>query len=246
MTRADLWLHRFHTSPESGVEVICFPHAGGSASFYHPLSKALSPAADVLAVQYPGRQDRRGEPPAGDLRHLAARIADVLRPGGDRPRVFFGHSMGALVAFETALHLGGDGPAALFVSGRRAPSRVRHDLVHLLDDHGLVSHLKELNPAEAAALDEAEIRELVLPVIRADYRAIETYRPVAGASVDCPIIALTGDSDPLTSPAEARAWSGHTTHRFELGVFTGGHFFLRDHIDGVAETILESVETIRA
>ncbi|MER6951897.1 alpha/beta fold hydrolase [Nonomuraea sp. NPDC000554] len=246
MTRANPWLQRFHPSPRSDVQVICFPHAGGSASFYHALSAALSPSAELLAVQYPGRQERRHEPPITDLRLLAGRIAEVLGPGGDRPRVFFGHSMGALVAYETVLTLGGHGPSALFVSGRRAPSRVRHEMLHLLDDHDLVAHLKALNGSEAAVLADEELRKLVLTTVRADYRAIETYRPEAGARLDCPISALTGDADPLTTLAEAQAWSTHTNSGFELHVFSGGHFFIRDHNAAVAKAILKCLETIDA
>ncbi|MET7339320.1 alpha/beta fold hydrolase [Nonomuraea sp. NPDC005650] len=246
MTSANPWLHRPHPSPRGDVQVVCFPHAGGSASFYHGLSAALSPSAELLAVQYPGRQERRHEPPVQDLRVLAGRVADVLGPGDGRPRAFFGHSMGALVAFETALALGEHGPLALFVSGRRAPSRVRHDMLHLLDDHDLVRHLKALNGSESAVLDDAELRAMVLATIRADYRAIETYRFAGGAPVGCPIVALTGDADPLTSLAEAQAWEAHTGGGFELHVFSGGHFFVRDHNAAVAETILKSLETIRA
>ncbi|MGW6495885.1 thioesterase II family protein [Nonomuraea angiospora] len=246
MTRTNPWLHRSHPSPHSDAQVICFPHAGGSAGFYHPLAAALAPSAELVAVQYPGRQERRHEPPVSDLRLLAGRIADVLGPGDGRPRAFFGHSMGALVAFETALALGEHGPVTLFVSGRRAPSRVRHDMLHLLDDHELVAHLKALNGSEAAVLDDAELRTMVLATIRADYRAIETYRFAGGAPVGCPIVALTGDADPLTSLAEAQAWEAHTSGGFELHVLSGGHFFVRDHNAAVAETILKSLETIRA
>jgi pyochelin biosynthesis protein PchC len=235
------WLQCFHPASDAPAQVICFPHAGGAASFYHPLSATLSPAAEPLAVQYPGRQERRNEPVIGDLRELGARIAGVLGPGDGRPRVFFGHSMGALVAFETALALGGDGPAALLVSGRRAPSRVRHDMLHLADDHELTRHLKALNGSEAAVLDDPDLRALVLGTIRADYRAIETYRYSGGPPVSCPVVALTGDTDPLTTLAEAQAWRGHTSAEFAMEVFPGGHFFVRDHVPAVAKVILRAL-----
>ncbi|MEV4400131.1 alpha/beta fold hydrolase [Nonomuraea sp. NPDC049607] len=240
MTRANPWLHRFHPSPEGDLQVVCFPHAGGSSSFYHALSAVLSPSAEVLAVQYPGRQERRHEALVKDLRTLAGQVADALdAESDDRPRLFFGHSMGALVAFQTAVALGGRGPVALFASGQRAPSRARFEMTHLLDDQALVEHVKMLDGSAAAVLDDMELRPLVLPVIRSDYRAIETYRFGGEAPLSCPVVAFSADDDPLTSLAEVQAWSLHTSAGFELRAFSGGHFFIRDHYADVAEAIGE-------
>src|SRR6059058_3650797 len=102
------WLRRFGPVLDSGVRLICFPHAGGSASAYVPLARALAPEVEVLAVQYPGRQDRRHEPPIEDVNRLADLAADVLPTDSARPYALFGHSMGALVAYETALRLSQD------------------------------------------------------------------------------------------------------------------------------------------
>ncbi|MFI6513271.1 thioesterase II family protein [Streptosporangium sp. NPDC050855] len=244
MTATDLWLRRYHPSPRGAVQVVCFPHAGGSASYYHPLSATLAPSAEVLAVQYPGRQDRRGEPLFRGIHPLADRIAEVLLREEERPRAFFGHSMGAIIAFEVARRLGDRGPGLLFASGRRAPSRDRLETVHLLGENGLIAHLQEVNGAEAAFLEDEEIRELVLPVIRSDYRAIETYRPADLTPLSCPIVALTGDADPLTSVDDARAWSEVTTGDFDLRVFSGGHFFVADHRQAVIETILDTLAKV--
>ena len=136
---SDLWLRRFHPAADAPVRLVCFPHAGGSASFYFPGSAALADGCDVSALQYPGRQDRRHEPNVDDIGVLADRIAPVLEPLFDRPVVFFGHSMGAVLAFEVARRLEARGhePALLFASGRRAPSTVREENVHQRDDdHG--------------------------------------------------------------------------------------------------------------
>ena len=98
----DTWIRGFHPGADGAPRLVCFPHAGGSATFYFPLSRALAPSMEVLAVQYPGRQDRRAEPCIDSIDGLADEIVDALRPLTDRPMALFGHSMGAVLAYETA------------------------------------------------------------------------------------------------------------------------------------------------
>jgi len=237
----NVWVRRFHPAPESGGRVVCFPHAGGSATYYFPFSAALSPAADVLAVQYPGRQDRLQEPCITDVPVLADKLADELAHWAERPLTFFGHSMGATVAFEVARRLEARGVIlrGFFASGRRAPSRQREEHVHLRDDQGLVEVLRRLSGTDAELLADDAVLTMVLPAMRGDYRAIETYRYRPGPPLNCPILALTGDSDPLVEVAEARAWAHHTVAPFRLRVFPGGHFFLSDHITSIVREITD-------
>ncbi|MER0242931.1 alpha/beta fold hydrolase [Streptomyces sp. HSW2009] len=240
---SDLWLRRFHPAPAAPARLVCFPHAGGSASFYFPVSAALASDADVVAIQYPGRQDRRHEPNVEDLNALADRIAPVVAPLFDRPVVFFGHSMGAVLAFEVARRLQGDGhvPAKLFASGRRAPSTRRAENVHQRDDDGIVAEMKAMSGTDAQVLGDEELLRMVLPAIRSDYRAIETYAPVE-TTVDCPITALVGDADPKTTIPEAEAWGGHTTAEFATEVFGGGHFYLSPRAAEVIALVRQAVQ----
>src|SRR5215203_6385281 len=109
-TEESLWARCFHPAPDAPAQLVCFPHAGGSASFYFPVSAQLSPTAEVFALQYPGRQDRRKESSPDDLATLADQVYEALRPRlKDRPTTFFGHSMGATLAFEVARRLEADG-----------------------------------------------------------------------------------------------------------------------------------------
>ncbi|MFE7843032.1 thioesterase II family protein [Streptomyces sp. NPDC057474] len=230
-TADDLWIRRFRPSPDAAERLVCFPHAGGSASFYVPVATALSPGVDVAAIQYPGRQDRRHEPGPDSVADLADQVASALTGwADDRPLTFFGHSMGALVAFEVARRMErlGRGPVRLFASGRRAPSRTRDEHVHTLDDDGVIAELRKLAGTDAQVLQDEELLRMVLPAIRSDYRAVETYRCAAGAVVRCPVTVLTGDTDPRTSLEEAGAWSDHTEAGSDLRVFSGGHFFLSE------------------
>lgn len=230
-TPSSQWIRRFHPAEDSKVRLVCLPHAGGSAPFYFPMSQVLSPGVDVISVQYPGRQDRRTEPCITDINILADRIRAELDPWLDRPVAFFGHSMGAVLAFEVVRRLERDGRSVLrvFASGRRAPSTHRDESVHRRDDDGVVAEMRELSGTDARVLANEELLRMAMPAIRGDYTAIETYRAEPDAVVSAPITALTGDADPRTSSAEINAWRAHTTGQFELFTYAGGHFFLANH-----------------
>ncbi|MFI1285896.1 thioesterase II family protein [Streptomyces sp. NPDC020858] len=239
-TRRDgAWLRRFHPAPDAGVRLVCFPHAGGSATFYFPVSGALSRSMEVLAVQYPGRQDRHGEPCVSDIGELADRVVEELLSLDTKPLALFGHSMGATVAYEVARRLEGKGikPLRLFVSGRRAPSRTRDENVHQRDDTGLIAELKRLGGTNTQSLDDPDVLRMILPAVRSDYKAVESYRHLPGPPLGCPVVALTGDDDPRVTLDEAKAWSEHTVGGFELKVYEGGHFYLNSHATAVTEAI---------
>ena len=229
------WCRRYNPARNATARLICLPHAGGSAPFFLPVSKALSPQVDVVALQYPGRQERRTEQPIGDMAVLADLIYGILSRQPPLPVTFFGHSMGAIAAFEVIRRLDTHGQAAvrLFASGRRAPSTYRDEKVHLRDDAGILAELRELSGTASHLLGDDELMRAALPALRADYRAAETYRCAADATITCPITVLTGDSDPKTSLDEARAWAQHTTGAFDIQVYPGDHFFLTEHADQV-------------
>lgn len=239
----DLWVRRYHPAPDSDTVLVCFPHAGGSTTFYFPVARAMSTHMDVLALQYPGRQDRRSEPCIEDIPCLAERILPELMPWTGRRIALFGHSMGATVAFEFARLLEGQGviPEALFASARRAPSSHRDESVHQRDDEGLIRELRDLAGTNTAVLGEEELMRMVLPTIRSDYKAAETYQFSGGPPLNCPITALIGEDDPKATVDETRAWQDHTTGDFSLQVFTGGHFYLTDHQDAVLNLITKQL-----
>ncbi|WP_031525364.1 thioesterase II family protein [Streptomyces sp. NRRL F-5123] len=230
-TRADDWIRRFHPAPGAGGTLVCFPHAGGSAGYFFPLSRALAPEVEVLAVQYPGRQDRRAEAVVEEIPLLAARIAEVLRERAGARLVLFGHSMGAVVAFEVVRLLEGGGVAdpsvaGIIASARRAPSLPPGTAVHLRDDAGIMAEIRRLSGTDDAVIGDRELMLSLMPAIRGDYKAIETYRCPPGATVGCPVTAFAGEADPVATPEQVAAWSGHTTGAFSLRTFPGGHFYL--------------------
>ncbi|MEW2115541.1 alpha/beta fold hydrolase [Streptomyces sp. NPDC005474] len=245
----DLWLRRFSAAPEARTRLVCFPHAGGSASSFHAMSVALPPTAEVLAVQYPGRQDRRAEKCIDNVPELVDRLLPTLTAeADDRPLALFGHSMGATLAYEVARRLeqigGANSPVTVFLSGRRAPRFERSEYIHQRDDQGILRELALLGGSAAVALADPEILQMVMPAIRGDYRAAETYVHVPGPALRCPVVALTGDADPRASVPEVEAWSEYTEGPFVTHVFKGGHFFLNDHPDAVHDTVRDRLSSL--
>jgi surfactin synthase thioesterase subunit len=234
-----LWCRRYRPAGNAAARLVCLPHAGGAAPFFLPVSVALTPGIDVVAIQYPGRQDRRAEQPIDDLAVLADRIHGILRRQPALPLTIFGHSLGALVGFEVARRLEADGygPVRLFASGRRAPSTYRDEAVHQRDDAGIWDEVRRLNGTVSSVLSNEELMRAALPALRADYRAAETYRCAPDITVNCPISVLTGEDDPKTTLDETRAWARHTSGSFEFHVFPGGHFFITDHVDEIIKVI---------
>ncbi|WP_216587428.1 thioesterase II family protein [Streptomyces brasiliscabiei] len=235
-----VWIRRYRPAPEAAVRLLCLPHAGGSASYYLPMAQALAPGADVLAAQYPGRQDRYAEPPAGSIAELAEGVVGALDEDDGRPLALFGHSMGAVVAHELALRLeaAGRAPVRLFVSGRRAPSTPGDGRrLHRVSDAELIESVRRLGGTDGLVLQDEELVQLVLPALRGDYGALETYEPRPGVRLACPVTVLTGDADPVTPVAYARAWADHTDGPADVSVFPGGHFYLNDRSAEVVDVV---------
>lgn len=241
-TAAGEWVRVLSPEPAPHRRLVCFPPGGGSAPYYRTLSARIGPGAEVSAVQYPGRQDRLGDPLVTDLHELADHIAAALLTQPGPARVLFGHSMGATVAYETALRLdaAGQPPHALIVSGRPAPAYEETGTLHRADDAALIDDLERLatDPASVAVLRaEPGLAELVLPALRADYQAVETYRQRPAPALRCPVLALISTADPTTTVAQAQQWAQVTDGDFTLRTFPGGHFYLDDQPGAVAEAI---------
>ena len=220
------------TRREAPVAVCVFPHAGGSPRFFRPLAHALPADFTMLGLTYPGRDMLLDHPSPTSLLDLARHCASaILAQPTDSHLILFGHSLGSYVAFETARALEECGLVldGLVVSGADAPSLGAPGRWHCADDITLTRHLADLDPRTRDALAQPGLARLLLPMIRADYRLVETYLAAPEHTVDCPIFALRGALDTETGPHGTSAWRWHTRSEFRRYIHRGGHFtFLTD------------------
>ncbi|WP_229397552.1 thioesterase II family protein [Micromonospora okii] len=247
--RAQRWLRRLNTpspAPDGSlIRLVAFPHAGGAASFYSKWARLLPRGVELLAVQYPGRQDRAGEPCATTMSELVGPIVEALASVPGPELAVLGHSMGAAVAVEVARRIeqrDGRALARLFVSGRPAPHLQPAEDVHTGGDEALLADLRRLGGTEEELFSDASLREMVLPALRADYRLIETYQPDGEIVLDTPITALCGDSDPEVTPEQAEAWRRCTRGDFRHRVLPGDHFYL---VERPVTTVREVLADLR-
>ncbi len=227
----ETWLPFRRAIAAARIRLICLPFAGGGASAFRGWADGLPLTIEVCAVQPAGRETRFREAPFTQFGPLVADLADALTPLLDLPIALYGHSMGALTAFELARELrrrGSAPPAWLVVSGRVAPDvPLRNTPLHKLPDPEFRAELKNLNGTPPAVLESEELMSLLLPLLRADFTAHETYKYTNEPPLDCPILALTGTHDTLCPPAELEDWRRHTSAAFETRIVPGDHFFLQ-------------------
>jgi pyochelin biosynthetic protein PchC len=227
------WLRWYRKVARPRLRLVCFPHAGGAASMFRDWPQWLPDDVEVIGVCYPGRQDRVMEPCIDEMGALTTPIADVLQCYAGGRLALFGHSMGASVAYEVALRLQqrtGSPAAWLFASGQLPPHRVQPKSVHLCGDDAIVAEVRRLgDPNAGTVLDDPDLRELVLPAIRADFRLIGTYLPRPVTPLDTPVTAYVGALDDEVPVEGLREWAAATaTGRFDHRVYPGGHFYLLD------------------
>ncbi|MFD9499438.1 thioesterase II family protein [Streptomyces sp. NPDC060035] len=223
------WVRRFRDDDRCGTKLVCFPHAGGWANAYRTWPQGLPSDIGVLAVQYPGRDDRLGDPFPSGLEALADDIADALGELTRHRLVLFGHSMGASVAHEVALRFQERGcpPAALCVSGRRPPHALNGQRQLFGTDEEIVADVLRFDRSRAPVFADPDLREVLLPAIRADYRSVDDYRGGRRPPLDCPVYGYTGNDDSEVTPEQMRGWADMTHDAFRLRVLPGGHFYLR-------------------
>ena len=213
------------------MHLFCFPYAGGAASTFCTWADGLPREVEVCPIQLPGRENRLREPPFTQLGPLVHALAQAMRPYLGKPFVFFGHSMGAAISFELARQLrrqGDPGPLYLFVSGSHAPQVPDpNPPIHHLPEAEFMEELRRLNGTPETVLRNAELMQLLLPLLRADLALHETYVYVPDDPLDCPISAFGGLKDQQVCRDDLAAWRDQTYGAFTLHMLPGDHFFLR-------------------
>jgi medium-chain acyl-[acyl-carrier-protein] hydrolase len=229
-TAFDSWIACRKPNPQARLRLFCFPYAGTGPSIFRTWSDGLPADVEVCPVQFPSRGTRLMETPFTQLSPLVQALAQALVPLLDKPFAFFGHSLGALVSFELARQLrrqSGVLPAHLFVSADRAPQIPHRDrLIHALPEAEFLAELRRLNGIPGKVLEEAELMQIMLPVLRADFAVYETYVYSAELPLNCPISTFGGLQDQRVSRGDLEAWRDQTSGSFSLQMFPGDHFFL--------------------
>lgn len=236
------WLRISQPNPNARLRLFCLPYAGGAASIYRTWHQHLPTDVEVCAVQLPGRENRLEERPFTHLRKLVRTLIPNLLPYLDKPFALFGHSMGALIAYELAqqLQMHGCTPTHLLVSGRRAPMLPEPEpLLHTLpSDEAFLRELqRRYHNIPAVMFVDAELQSLFAPLLRADLMLVETYQDAPRPALPCPLVALGGADDPRTRLAELQAWRALTQADFALHHFPGGHFYLNEQVQPLLATI---------
>jgi surfactin synthase thioesterase subunit len=233
------WFRCVDPRPDAAVRLFCFPHAGGSAVFFQTWSEQITRDVELTAVQYPGRAERMAEPIIDDAPTLVRQVTSAILPLCDRPVALFGHSMGAIVAYEVArsLQMLGAAPAHLFVSGHRAAGLPGDRHYSEQDDDTLVETLMWMGGSDAGVFADPELREMVLPYVRGDLQLLDRYvhRPEPRLSV--PITSVIGADDHVESPDLAARWAELTSETFAQRVLPGDHFYLVPYRDQVIAEI---------
>jgi len=221
------WFPPVGESEQAQLRLFCFPYAGGGASVFRGWAAHLPAGVAVCPARLPGRETRLSERPFESMDDLVSTLRRVIHPYLDRPFAFFGHSLGAVIAFELARALEAF-PACLFVSGARAP-QLRRDHVPPPppSDDELIAELQRLNGIPQELLEHRELMHLALPALRADTALYRNYVYKEGPPLTCPIHAYGGEEDERITRWHLDTWAEQTAQSFKLEMFPGGHFFLQ-------------------
>lgn len=239
------WIAYRKPRPHPRLRLFCFPYAGGGASVYRTWQAALPPEIEVCPVQPPGRENRLSEERFRRVGPLKDAICAALEPLLDLPFAFFGHSLGAVVGYETALKLrdeAGKSPLHLLVSARRAPRLPADDEpTYDLPDGEFRAKLEELEGTPKEVLEHPELMQLVEPLLRADFELNDTYEPSEKPPLGCPLTAFGGLEDPDVSREQLEPWREVTRGPFRLRMFAGGHFFLHDQQQALIAAVAQEL-----
>lgn len=235
------WITCPAPNPTARLRLFCLPFAGGGASIYRSWARALPSTIEVCPVQLPGRENRIRESPYTDILSLAETLAGQIQLYSQKPFVLYGHSMGALLAFELARILQRQNapmPLTLFLAAHRAAHlSPRRAPIHALPRDELIRALHRMGGLQEEVAQDQELLDLLLPILRADLTLCDLYGFAPDTQLDCPFQLYAGRDDMEVPPEDMESWSEHSTQSSSLRIFPGGHFFLRSAGDALMQAI---------
>jgi medium-chain acyl-[acyl-carrier-protein] hydrolase len=240
------WLVPTRPNPSATLRLFCFAYAGGGASVYIPWAKVLPANIEIVSVQLPGREGRYQEAPLTNLGEVMDGIAHAVGANLDKPYMLFGHSLGALIAFELTRRFAAHAramPLGLVVSGKRAPHMPpRRRPFARLPDAEFIREIANYKGTPASILENAELMELILPRLRADATLFDDYQYRDSGPLPCPIVAFGGTEDPHVNAGELLGWS-ELTDTFSHRTFDGDHFFIHSQQNAVTTALSEAIDS---
>lgn len=242
------WITCPAPNPAARLRLFCFPFAGGGASVFRSWARALPPTIEVCPVQLPGRENRLRESPYTDLPPLAEILAGQIQLYSQKPFAIYGHSMGALLAFELVKILqrqNAPPPRTLFLAAHRAAHlSPRRPPLYALPDEEFVQALRRFGGLQEEVIRDRELLDLLLPTLRADLTLCDRYSYSSGSPLNCPFQLYVGRDDPEAPLEDMESWREHSVQSSSLRVFSGGHFFLRSDGDALMHAIASALERI--
>jgi medium-chain acyl-[acyl-carrier-protein] hydrolase len=240
------WFENLVEGKDEALRLFCFPYAGGNSHFYRAWQRHFSTEVGLSLAHLPGRGTRISEPASREHKLLINALADAIKPHLPPVFAFWWHSMGAMISFELARELrrrGQPGPLALFVSGRSAPQLPDRDpRTFDLPKQEFIAELRRLKGTPAEVLESAELTDLLLPTIRADFELIQRYEYESEPPLSCAIRAYGGLQDTEVPVAKLKAWQQQTTGTFKMRMFPGDHFYVHtstDLVDALRRDLLD-------
>lgn len=241
------WIAHYTPKPAAAIRLFCFPYAGGRASIYYTWAQKLPDFIDVVPIELPGHGTRLNEPLYNSLQRLATEAGDALASLFDLPFALFGHSMGALLSFELAHYVRNEYDARaqhLFLSASRAPHIQNPQLkVHTYPDDVFLEQIRRLEGTPATVLDEPELVDLILPILRADFAVCDAYDCTRDQPLPCEMTVFGGVQDPMVKRDHLAAWEEYCDGTFTLRMFPGGHFFVQSAESTILRYIAKSLHT---
>ncbi len=240
----DTWFIHPRPNPNATARLFCFHPAGGNALFFHNWAKELHPSIEPILIQLPRRGSHLGKPLLTRMDPVISYLSKAILEYCNKPYYFFGHSLGALIAFELTHALQKNNkplPYCLFASGKSPPHLSSNKSTYHLSDRDFIDAVKQYNGLPPEILNENSLMDLFLPVLRADFEILETYVYQDRAPLFCDLIALGGIDDPIVQPNFIKEWQNYTSKSFNYHLLPGDHFFIKAKQDNVLNIIYQEI-----
>ncbi len=241
MFERNVWFTKYKQNNNATIRLFCFHYAGGSASTFRGWVEDLDDFVELIAIQLPGRENRYGEMLINNINQIIDNLSLHFNQYLNKPFVFLGHSLGALIAFELVRSLRRKGkpqPKQLIVSATRAPQvKFNKHIIHKLDDANFSKELMKYNGMPRVIIENKELFSLLMPIVRADFCVSETYQYLHERPLSCPITAFGGLNDNTFSQEDLVRWKDQTVSSFNDHYFQGDHFFIKSSYNEVINIV---------